>query len=73
MKHVRSADGPFLVIVPKSTLQNWMNEFERWCPTMRPVCLIGTEEERKEIFAEKLLPGTYDVCYFIYCLIWVNF
>lgn len=61
MKHVRQANGPFLIIVPKSTLQNWMNEFERWCPTIRSVCLIGTEEERKAIIAEKLIPNTYDV------------
>ena len=22
--------GPHLIVVPKSTLSNWMNEFERW-------------------------------------------
>ena len=26
--------GPHLVIVPKSTLQNWKNEFTRWCPSL---------------------------------------
>uniref|UniRef100_A0A914YR45 Uncharacterized protein n=1 Tax=Panagrolaimus superbus TaxID=310955 RepID=A0A914YR45_9BILA len=61
MKHVRQTNGPFLVIVPKSTLQNWMNEFQQWCPTIRAVCLIGTEEERKIIVSEQLAPGTYDV------------
>jgi SWI/SNF-related matrix-associated actin-dependent regulator of chromatin subfamily A member 5 len=60
MKHVRQVNGPFLVIVPKSTLQNWMNEFAQWCPTIRAVCLIGTEDERKHIIAEQLTPGTYD-------------
>ena len=46
MKHFREIPGPHLVIVPKSTLANWMSEFERWCPTIRAVCLIGTQEQR---------------------------
>ena len=52
MKHFREIPGPHLVIVPKSTLTNWMSEFERWCPTIRAVCLIGTQEQR---VSEKLL------------------
>ena len=30
-----------MILVPKSTLANWMNEFKRWCPTLRAICLIG--------------------------------
>jgi SWI/SNF-related matrix-associated actin-dependent regulator of chromatin subfamily A member 5 len=26
-------NGPHLMIVPKSTLSNWMNELKRWAPT----------------------------------------
>ena len=46
MKHHRNQPGPHIVIVPKSTLANWMNEFQKWCPTIRAVCLIGTQEQR---------------------------
>ena len=46
MKHFRNIAGPHLVIVPKSTLLNWKSECERWCPTLRAVCLIGTQEQR---------------------------
>jgi SNF2 family DNA or RNA helicase len=31
----RKIDGPHLVMVPKSTLSNWCNEFKRWCPVIR--------------------------------------
>ena len=35
MKHFRNVSGPHMVLVPKSTLANWMNEFKKWCPTLR--------------------------------------
>ena len=35
MKHYRNVSGPHMVLVPKSTLGNWMNEFKKWCPTLR--------------------------------------
>lgn len=46
MKHYRNVPGPHMVIVPKSTLQNWVNEFKKWCPTIRTVCLIGDRDAR---------------------------
>lgn len=30
LKHCANIGGPHIVIVPKSTLQNWVNEFNRW-------------------------------------------
>lgn len=46
MKHYRNIAGPHMVIVPKSTLQNWVNEFKKWCPSIRTVCLIGDKDAR---------------------------
>ena len=43
---MRDIPGPHVVIVPKSTLSNWMAEFKRWCPSLEIICLIGTAEER---------------------------
>ena len=42
----RGISGPHMVIVPKSTLHNWMNEFKRWCPSLRATKFIGNAEER---------------------------
>ncbi|XP_047126263.1 SWI/SNF-related matrix-associated actin-dependent regulator of chromatin subfamily A member 5 isoform X1 [Hydra vulgaris] len=61
MKHHRNNSGPHIVIVPKSTLANWMAEFQRWCPTIRAVCLIGNQEQRAAFIRETLLPGEWDV------------
>ncbi|PSN50858.1 Chromatin-remodeling complex ATPase chain Iswi [Blattella germanica] len=62
MKHYRNIPGPHIVIVPKSTLANWMNEFKKWVPTLRAVCLIGDQEARNTFIRETLMPGEWDVC-----------
>ena len=50
MKHYRHIPSPHMVICPKSTLSNWMNEFKRWCPSLKAVCLIGSQEQRVSFF-----------------------
>uniref|UniRef100_A0A3B4G052 SWI/SNF related, matrix associated, actin dependent regulator of chromatin, subfamily a, member 5 n=1 Tax=Pundamilia nyererei TaxID=303518 RepID=A0A3B4G052_9CICH len=62
MKHYRNIPGPHMVLVPKSTLYNWMNEFKRWVPSLRAVCLIGDRDERTALIRDVLLPGEWDVC-----------
>ncbi|XP_056312442.1 SWI/SNF-related matrix-associated actin-dependent regulator of chromatin subfamily A member 5 [Danio aesculapii] len=62
MKHYRNIPGPHMVLVPKSTLYNWMNEFKRWVPSLKAVCLIGDREERTAFIRDTLLPGEWDVC-----------
>ncbi|XP_006629564.2 SWI/SNF-related matrix-associated actin-dependent regulator of chromatin subfamily A member 5 [Lepisosteus oculatus] len=62
MKHYRNIPGPHMVLVPKSTLYNWMNEFKRWVPSLRAVCLIGDKDERAAFIRDVLLPGEWDVC-----------
>ncbi|VDP05105.1 unnamed protein product [Soboliphyme baturini] len=62
MKHYKNIPSPHLVICPKSTLSNWMNEFARWCPTIRTVALIGDQETRARIISDVILHGEWDVC-----------
>ncbi|KAI0066748.1 hypothetical protein BV25DRAFT_1972636 [Artomyces pyxidatus] len=71
LKHQMSAPGPHLVVVPKSTLQNWAREFEKWAPDFQVVVLSGTKEERADIIASRLIPQDFEVCITSYeiCLI----
>jgi len=62
MKHFKNINGPHMVLVPKSTLANWMNEFKKWCPTLRAVCLIGDQEARNTFIRDVMMPGGWDVC-----------
>lgn len=42
-------DGPHLIVVPSSTMENWKNELERWSPSLKVVQYYGSQEERKEM------------------------
>jgi SNF2 family DNA or RNA helicase len=53
--------GPYLVIVPLSTLSNWQNEFAKWCPAARTVCYKGTPGIRKQIYREQVHAGQFNV------------
>ncbi|EFC47285.1 SWI/SNF-related matrix-associated actin-dependent regulator of chromatin [Naegleria gruberi] len=48
----KSNKGPHLVIVPLSTMDNWANEFEKWCPTLKLIRYSGTKQERQKIHLE---------------------
>lgn len=46
LKFIRGIHGPHLIVVPKSTLDNWAREIDRWVPGFKTVILKGTKEER---------------------------
>ncbi|KAJ8983965.1 hypothetical protein NQ317_008668 [Molorchus minor] len=48
LKEIGAATSTHLVIVPSSTLDNWKNEFSRWCPELRVFMYYGTTEERRQ-------------------------
>ena len=41
--------GPFLIIVPLSTLSNWILEFEKWAPTMTTIAYKGSPATRRSV------------------------
>ncbi|MCO5586890.1 hypothetical protein L7F22_040835 [Adiantum nelumboides] len=51
--------GPYLVIVPLSTLTNWVNEFEKWAPAVNTVVYKGTPGVRKNL-TPIIRSGNYD-------------
>ena len=71
LKHYKDIQGPHLVVVPKSTLQNWAREFEKWTPDVNTVVLTGTKEERADIIANQIIPQDFNVLITTYeiCLI----
>ncbi|XP_021692899.2 ISWI chromatin-remodeling complex ATPase CHR11 isoform X2 [Hevea brasiliensis] len=58
----RGITGPHMVVAPKSTLGNWMNEIRRFCPVLRAVKFLGNPDERKHIRENLLVAGKFDVC-----------
>ncbi|KAL0903158.1 hypothetical protein M5K25_027515 [Dendrobium thyrsiflorum] len=57
----RAITGPHMVVAPKSTLGNWMNEIRRFCPILRAVKFLGNPDERKYIRENLLVAGKFDV------------
>jgi len=49
--------GPFLIVVPLSTVPNWMAELNRWAPAVPALLYHGTKEERANKRAKFLKPA----------------
>uniref|UniRef100_F7BVF4 DNA helicase n=1 Tax=Xenopus tropicalis TaxID=8364 RepID=F7BVF4_XENTR len=47
--YVTGDSGPHLVVVPASTMDNWIREFNQWCPSMNILLYYGSQEERKHL------------------------
>ncbi|KAJ5135864.1 Helicase C-terminal [Penicillium bovifimosum] len=46
MRHVRRQQGPFIVIVPLSTMPAWADTFDHWTPDLNYVVYNGSEKAR---------------------------
>lgn len=53
MFHEQKVYGPFLIVVPLSTSENWMMEFKQWAPEMNVICYIGNRQSREMIRAHE--------------------
>ncbi|GMI21943.1 hypothetical protein TeGR_g9746, partial [Tetraparma gracilis] len=61
MMEAKGNMGPYLVVVPLSTLSNWTNEFRRWLPTCAAVTYRGSPQQRKELYKSYIAPKRFNV------------
>ena len=47
--HQRQQYGPFLVVVPLSTITAWQMQFKKWAPDMNVICYMGSGPSREII------------------------
>ncbi|AJR51410.1 BMC_2a_G0025280.mRNA.1.CDS.1 [Saccharomyces cerevisiae] len=57
---VKKDIGPFLVIVPLSTITNWTLEFEKWAPSLNTIIYKGTPNQRHSL-QHQIRIGNFDV------------
>ena len=59
IEHKRQ-NGPFLVIVPLTTLTNWNLEFEKWAPSVQRILYKGPPASRK-LLQQQIRYGNFQV------------
>ena len=49
---VKQQRGPYLVIVPLSTMTNWSGEFAKWAPSVKMIAYKGNPAQRRALQTE---------------------
>lgn len=62
LRFTQDIKGPHLIVVPKSTLDNWDREFKRWIPDVDVLVLTGAKDERHALINDRLIDEKFDVC-----------
>lgn len=60
LMETKGNNGPFLIIVPLSTLSNWALEFNRWAPTVIKICYKGSPLVRRGL-VNQIRQGRFNV------------
>ncbi|KAF9892559.1 hypothetical protein FE257_001668 [Aspergillus nanangensis] len=55
LRHVRRQQGPFVVIVPLSTMPSWAETFDHWTPDLNYVVYNGNEAARNVLREHELM------------------
>ncbi len=53
--------GPYMVVLPLTTLSNWRNEFAQWAPSLTVVSYYGTQAERNDLYTTYVKPKKFNV------------
>ena len=64
LEEYSSVKGPHLVLVPKTTLSGWQNEFARWLPSIKILKLHAATKDERTALVQEHFSGkrTWDVC-----------
>lgn len=49
LMEIKKVNGPYLIIVPLSTISNWDLEFAKWAPHIVKIVYKGTKDQRKRL------------------------
>lgn len=60
MIEVKKQRGPYLVIVPLSTMTNWSGEFAKWAPDIKAISYKGNPAQRR-VLQNELRMGQFQV------------
>ncbi|OJJ63421.1 hypothetical protein ASPSYDRAFT_53112 [Aspergillus sydowii CBS 593.65] len=55
LRHVRRQQGPFVVVVPLSTMPSWAETFDNWSPDLNYVVYNGNEASRNVLKEHELM------------------
>lgn len=61
LMEMKDNKGPHLVIVPLSTIQNWIAEFQKWAPGIKVVKYGGDQRARKQISLVEIKERKFNV------------
>eukprot|EP00915_Cephaloidophora_sp_WS-2016_P001050 GHVH01001431.1.p1 GENE.GHVH01001431.1~~GHVH01001431.1.p1 ORF type:complete len:985 (-),score=183.01 GHVH01001431.1:71-3025(-) len=66
MLEVKKIKQQFIILVPKSTVGNWVNEFKRFTPTIKVSCFQGTREVRHamkpKLHKSQVIITSFEIC-----------
>jgi SWI/SNF-related matrix-associated actin-dependent regulator of chromatin subfamily A protein 2/4 len=60
LMEVKKVNGPYLIIVPLSTISNWTLELDKWAPEVVKIVFKGDKDMRKRI-EPKIRRGEFNV------------
>ncbi len=58
--------GPYLIIVPLSTIANWELEFAKWAPALTVVIFRGDKKQRRNLYDNVIAKNNFNVCLVTY-------